>query len=77
MLMDFLQKINWLDIVSLAICVRAVFIGVKKGFVVEFFKSLGILFSVFITLHYFSDVTVFASTQVTFLELPTIAILSF
>lgn len=77
MLMDFIQKINWVDIVSLAICIRAVFIGIKTGFVVEFFKSLGILFSIFITLHYFSDLTVFASTQITFLELPTIAILAF
>lgn len=61
----------------LLIFIRAVFIGIQKGFVVELFKSFGLLFSVFITLHYFSGLTVWASSQVGFLELPTVAILVF
>lgn len=61
----------------LLIFIRAVFIGIKKGFVVEFFKFLGLLFSVFITFHYLSGLTVWASAHVSFLELPTVAILVF
>lgn len=77
MLMEFFNNINWIDIVLIAVCVRAVFIGIKTGFIVEFFKSIGIIFSVFITLHYFSQLTILAATQVTFLELPTLAMLVF
>ncbi len=77
MLMEFFQNINWIDIILIGVCIRAVFIGVKSGFIVEFFKSIGIVFSVFITLHYFSALTVLASTQMKFLELPTVAILAF
>lgn len=77
MLMDFIQSINGIDAILLMVCIRAVFIGVKTGFIVEFFKSVGIIFSVFITFHYFSALTVLASSQLGFLELPTVAILVF
>lgn len=77
MLMDFFRHLNWIDILLLAVCVRAVYVGVTAGFIVEFFKSIGILFSIFITLHYYSSLTVLAATQLTSFELPTIAILVF
>jgi uncharacterized membrane protein required for colicin V production len=77
MLMDFIEHLNWIDILLTVVCVRAVFIGVKTGFIVEFFKSIGSLFSVFIALHYYSTLTVLAASQLTIFELPTIAILVF
>jgi uncharacterized membrane protein required for colicin V production len=77
MLMDFIEHLNWIDILLAVVCVRAVFIGVKTGFIVEFFKSIGLVFSVFIALHYYSTLTVLAASQITIFELPTIAILIF
>ena len=77
MLIDFIKHLNWIDILLACVCARAVFIGIKTGFIVEFFKSLGILFSIFITLHYYSTLTVVLASQITSFELPTLAILVF
>ncbi len=77
MLMDFIKNINWLDILMVGVCARAVFVGAKTGFITEFFKSLGIIFSIFITLHYFSTVTVILSAHVKLFALPTLAVLVF
>ena len=77
MLMDFIKYLNWIDILLVCVCARAVFIGVKTGFIVEFFKSVGILFSIFITLHYYSTLTVLLASQVTTFELPIVAIFVF
>ena len=77
MLIDFIKWFNWVDILLACVCARAIFIGIKTGFIVEFFKSVGILFSIFITLHYYSTLTVVLASQVTIFELPTVAIFVF
>jgi uncharacterized membrane protein required for colicin V production len=66
MLMDFFIGLNWIDILMAVIFARIVYIGVKKGFVVEFFKFWGVLFSVFLTLHYYSVLADWLATQVSF-----------
>lgn len=75
--MDFIKNLNWIDILLVCVCARAVFVGAKTGFITEFFKTLGIIFSIFVTLHYFTTVTVLLSAYVKMFELPTLAILVF
>ncbi len=77
MLMDFIKGINWIDILLVCVCARAVFIGFKTGFITEFFKTTGLLFSIFVTLNYYTTLTVLFAAQVTLFELPMVAILMF
>ena len=55
MSLDILKNINWVDILIGAISIRIIYIGTKNGFIVEFFKWIGVLFSIFITFHYYSN----------------------
>ncbi len=52
MLMDFLKSLNWVDILMALVFARIIFIGIKTGFMIEFFKFWGVLFSTVISLHY-------------------------
>ena len=51
---DWVGKINWVDILFILVLIRAVYIGLKRKLVVEFFKSIGVLFAIFFSLHYYS-----------------------
>ena len=53
MLKELLITIGWIDILMGCIVLRCFYIGFTKGFVVEFFKFLGMVFASFITLHYY------------------------
>lgn len=54
MFMHFLQSLNWVDLLMLAILVRIVYIGIQTGVVIEMFKLLGILLTIFICFHYYA-----------------------
>ena len=54
---ETLNSFNWIDILMAAIVIRVVYIGIKRGIVVELFKMVGVLSAVFITLHYFSSIS--------------------
>jgi len=41
------------------IIIRIIYIGFKNGCIVEFFKVLAVVFSIFIGLHYYSGISVF------------------
>ncbi len=56
---EALSGFNWVDVLLAAICIRTVYVGVKNGFVVEMFKTLGVLFAVFVTLHYYGGMSKF------------------
>ena len=64
MSLDILGRLNWVDIFLCLILVRAVYIGLRSGFVIELFKLLGIFFAVFISLHYFSGASHFLQEKV-------------
>lgn len=51
---ETLTKFNWIDIVVLALILIMSYRGFKKGFIVEIFKLLGIVLSIYVSLHYFS-----------------------
>lgn len=57
MTMAWLGRLNWIDLVVGLIFVRIIFVGINTGFVIEFFKFLGTLFTVFVCLHYFSPLS--------------------
>ena len=75
--MDFLTSLNWVDILLVAVCARAIFIGIQTGFIVEFFKSTGLLFAVFISNHYYSLIAGAIAEQVKLFELTSIQVFVF
>ncbi len=66
--MGILGKINWVDVLIIAIIVRALYVGIKRGFIIEIFKGLGTLFALYITLHYCSGLAQFLHQK---MNLPT------
>lgn len=52
-----LNNLNWVDILMGVILLRVVFIGLKRGFVIEIFKILGLAAAAFVTLHYFNTIS--------------------
>lgn len=51
------RQFNWLDIVVIIIFVRTVYIAVKNGFPVEIFKLAGTVFSIYVSLHYYTGLS--------------------
>jgi uncharacterized membrane protein required for colicin V production len=54
MLTHLFKSINWVDAALVLLFVRMIFTGVKNGFISEFFKFLGVVVAVFVSLHYYS-----------------------
>lgn len=54
MLTHLIKSINWIDVALAFLFLRVIFMGVKNGFITEFFKALGVLTAVFVSLHYYS-----------------------
>lgn len=55
------NQLRWADIIVILIIGRCIYIGIKRGLAVEFFKLLGTLLSVFSCLHYYSKLGAFLS----------------
>ena len=60
MLTHLIKSINWIDAALLILFIRMIFVGVKNGFVSEFFKTLGVVAAVFISLHFYSFLAAWA-----------------
>jgi len=56
---SFISNINWLDIFVLTLLLRTSYIGLRRGFVAEFFKGLGVFLGLVISLHYYYRVSCF------------------
>ncbi len=54
MVLQILKQFNWLDVVLVFLLLRISYISIKNGFVVELFKFLGTVFSLFTAFHYFT-----------------------
>lgn len=54
MLTDIIKQFNWLDILVIIILFRIGYISVKTGVPVEFFKLLGTLATIYLSLHYYT-----------------------
>jgi uncharacterized membrane protein required for colicin V production len=49
---ELLAKINWVDLLSLILFLRIIYVAARNGFISEFFKFCGILTAVFFSFHY-------------------------
>ena len=54
MLIHLIKSINWIDAALVCLFIRMIFVGIKNGFIAEFFKCLGVIIAVFVSLHYYS-----------------------
>lgn len=54
MLTDIIKQFNWIDILVIIILFRISYISVKTGVPVEFFKLLGMLATIYLSLHYYT-----------------------
>jgi len=53
-ILDFLKQFNWIDIFILILFLRIAYISLKNGLPAEFFKILGTLSAVYLSLHYYT-----------------------
>ncbi len=57
MLLDIIKQFNWLDILLIIILFRMGYISMKTGIPVVFFKLLGTLVAVYLSLHYYTNLS--------------------
>lgn len=62
MLAQIKNQLNWLDIFVVIILIRICYTAVKTGFPVELFKILGLILAAYLSLHYYSRLSLFVST---------------
>jgi uncharacterized membrane protein required for colicin V production len=69
MITHLIKSINWVDVALFLLILQVIFLGVKNGFICEFFKCLGILAAVFVSLHYYSTFAAWiaAKTHITWI----------
>ena len=53
MILDLFAKFNFLDFIILIVAFRICYIAAKTGLSFEIFKFLGVIFSIYIALHYY------------------------
>lgn len=53
MLLEIIQKLNWIDVVVLVVMLRALYIGLKRGCVSEIFQLMAVFASIFVVYHYY------------------------
>jgi uncharacterized membrane protein required for colicin V production len=50
---ETIQKLNWIDVLIVVVILRALYIGLKRGFVNEIMQLVAILAATFIAFHYY------------------------
>lgn len=63
MIDKIVSQLNWVDAVIITVFLRVVYLGFRKGFMVEAFKLLGTFFAIFVSLHYCGKTSEFISTH--------------
>jgi len=66
MLLEIVQKLNWIDIVIIIIALRALYIGLKRGFVSEIFHLFAVLAAIFVIFHYYPLCSKFLESKIFF-----------
>lgn len=51
---EVINGINWIDLLIITILIRIIYISIRSGLQVEFFKFLGTLCGLYFALHYYS-----------------------
>lgn len=57
MLVNILRQFNWLDIFVVIFLMRVFYIAGKNGLLIELFKFMGTLAAVYLSLHYYTDLS--------------------
>jgi membrane protein required for colicin V production len=52
MILETIQKFNWVDIVIAAVMIRALYAGFKRGFINEVLHLLAVVLTIFVVFHY-------------------------
>ena len=78
-LLDILKQFNWVDIFFVVLLIRICYVSVKNGFPAELFKLLGTLLAVYLSLHYYIDLSGYITsyTNAKNLSLEYLTVISF
>lgn len=60
---ELINKINWVDIFVIIIFLRTLYIGLRRGLVVEFFKLSGVFCASILSFHYFPHIGNFLNAK--------------
>jgi len=52
-------RFNWIDVVVICLILITTYNGTRRSFIIEFFKTIGVLASIYVSLHYFSRISGF------------------
>jgi uncharacterized membrane protein required for colicin V production len=53
MFMHFINSLNWVDILILALAIRIVYVGIQTGFMTELFKVVGLVLALFTAFQFY------------------------
>lgn len=70
MLTGILKQINWVDIFVVILFIRACYISSRQGLPVEFFKLLGTIAAIYLSLHYYTIFADFIRVRVKLPDIP-------
>lgn len=56
-MLDIIRQFNWVDIFIEIVLFRICYIAIKGGLLIEFFKLLGALIALYLSLHYHSNIS--------------------
>jgi len=70
MLLDTIKQFNWVDILVVILLFRIGYIAIKNGLAVGFFKLLGALFAIYLSLHYYTGLSDFVRGRIGIKKLP-------
>jgi len=63
MALEIIRQLNWVDLVIGVVLIRAVYIGLKRGFVDELFHLIAVVVTIFITFHYYPELSRFLKNK--------------
>src|ERR1035437_5779122 len=66
MFTHLIKSINWIDAALVLLFIRMIFVGVQNGFISEFFKAIGVVVAVFVSLHYYSLLAAWVALKTNF-----------
>lgn len=76
MLFAIIKQLNWVDVFAVFLLLRILYVSAKNGFVVELFKLIGIIFTIYLSLHYYSKLSNLISKRIS-LEQPHLEYVDF
>ncbi len=54
---DIFKQFNWVDVFAVILFFRVVYVALKNGLAIEFFKFLGTLAAIYLSLHYYTHLS--------------------